>query len=44
MAEAQAGAMPLIWEHLMRQGVPSKPYLSEVQLMVAWGLEEDLIL
>lgn len=34
VAEAQAGAMPLVWEHLLKQGAPQglKPYLSEVQL------------
>lgn len=37
VAEAQAGAMPLVWEHLLKQGAPQglKPYLSEVQLMVS---------
>lgn len=39
MAEAQKGALPLVWEHLSRQraaaGRQDWPYVSEVQLMVS---------
>lgn len=41
VASAQAGAMPLVWEHLCRQQAARqdmeamRPYISEVQLMVS---------
>eukprot|EP00435_Cladocopium_sp_Y103_P000559 s7171_g1.t1 len=41
VASAQAGALPLVWEHLCRQQVARRdmeamrPYISEVQLMVS---------
>lgn len=44
---AQAGAMPVIWEHLMRAaeaaGLPrdARPYVSEVQLLVTDPCAED---
>eukprot|EP00438_Fugacium_kawagutii_P015617 Skav212788 [mRNA] locus=scaffold159:415969:421050:- [translate_table: standard] len=47
VAHAQAGAMPLVWEHLCRQQAASpamgsmKPYVSEVQLMLSDPCAED---